>query len=167
MKQAAALKKSAPKSAVSDDGIFSTTMQPPYSLLKMSRFVAQPAASKKRKRVSRPSSQPKKTTAGGWCVRAAQRGLEQLGGRSEPLCTAFRVLLKEPSRQLKCSKGKIGDTKPVKGVYEKREYRRPGSGYDLPVRLKIGVARGGRRSTGPFEQSDLPLAGCMAAGWRC
>ena len=116
-------------------------------------------------------------TAGGWCVRAVQHSLERFRTarpRSEPLCTAFRVLLKEPSRKLKCGKGKIGDTKPVKGVYQKREYRRPGSGYDLPVRLNIGVARGGRRappgvrrSSGPFGQSELSLVGFMEAGWRC
>ena len=62
-----------------------------------------------------------------------------------------RPLLKVPSRKLKCDRNKPGDRKPVKGVYESREYRRPQKGFDLPVpgKMVLDVGGGAANPRGP------------------
>ena len=51
--------------------------------------------------------------------------------RAESAPMPKRQLLSEPSRKLSCRRGRT-DWKPVLGIYEKREYRQPSKGFDLP-----------------------------------
>jgi hypothetical protein len=68
----------------SNDGVFSATIQPPYSLLKMTRFGRSPPASASRASSSAPASAPSTTGA----RRCASYGREQSGYHTKSLVCA-------------------------------------------------------------------------------